>query len=400
MRKLVWLALGWLALGAGSACAANRSVSYSTWIVSGNLVTMRLVLPVSEARRLAGVAVPVLTTDRLKNYVLQHVTVSSAGGECPAIDQGYDLGQVDPLAVGPDQYGFEVLYRCADPRQMVLRDTVLFAIESDHLNFARILTHGQEVEQLFTARNQQLALPDAVAPAATATATYLRIGLLHVLGSPDRWCILLGALLLVRRWRDVGAITATLAAGYLLSLGLSATGWVVPRTSAVEAFVGLLVALLGGVLALRDGRYRTIGMLGWAGLLLLLAMAAPFMHAAWAVPLLLGGACLFAGVMRVADQAARVHWWLLIALFALLDGVSMSAVLPPAQLPLRSLVQVLLAFDGGAWLMASLILAAGASILLLARTQRMVSIRALLDEFAAASLSGVGAFWLVSRLWA
>lgn len=400
MKRLRWLALCWLLMGAGSALAANRSVSYSTWVVSGNLVTMRLVLPVSEARRLVGVAVPVLTTDRLKDYVLEHVTVSSAGGDCPAIDQGYDLGKVDPLAVGPDLYGFEVLFRCTDPRQMVLRDTVLFAIQSEHLNFARIRTHGRVVEQLFTAGRQQLALPDADAPPAAGFSTYLRIGLQHVLGSPDCWCMLLGALLLVRRWRDVGGITLALAAGYLVALGLLASGWVLPRLSAVEAFMGLLIGLLGAVLALRDRPYRMVGIVGWAGLLALLALVAPFMRAAWAVPLLLGAACVFAGVMRVADQSAQVYWWVLIGLFALLDAVGMAAVLPPAQLPQRSVLQVLLGFDGGAWLFESMILAASAGVLLLKRAQRMVGLRGLLDELAAASLSGLGTFWLVSRLWA
>ncbi len=400
MRRLAWLAQCWLAAGAGSALAAGHSVSYSTWIISGNQVTVRLALPVSEARRLLGVAVPVLTTDRLKAYVLEHVTVSSAGGSCPAIDQGYDLGQVDPLAMGPELYGFEIVYRCTDPAQMVLRDTVLFANASEHVDFARILTHGQVVEQLFSAGRQRLALPDAGPPPAAGIAAYLRIGLLHVLDSPDRWCVLLAALLLVRRWLDVGGIILALAVGYLLSMALCASGWVVPRASAVEAFVGLLVALLGAVLVLRDGRYRSVGILGWTSLLLLLAIASSFMHAPWAVPLLVGGALVFGGVTLMAEQVAGRAWWMLIGLFALLDGVVMSAVLPPAQLPQRSLVQVMLGFDAGAWLIESVLLAMIAALLLTVRAQRLAAARSLLDQLSAAGLSGVGTFWLVSRLWA
>lgn len=400
MKRLAWLALCWLAAGAGSALAAGHSVSYSTWIVSGNQVTMRLRLPVSEARRLLGVALPVVTTDRLKNYVLEHVTVSSAGGSCPAIDQGYDLGQVDPLAVGPELYGFEIVYRCSEPAQMVLRDTVLFANVPAHIDFARILTHGQVVEQLFSAGRQQLALPDTGPPPAAGIVAYLRIGLRHVLDSPDRWCVLLAALLLVRRWPDVGGIIVALAGGYLLSLALCASGWVVPRVSAVEAFVGLLVALLGAVLALRDGRYRRVGILGWASLLVLLAIASLLMHGAGAVPVVLGGALVFAGVTLMAEQVAGRAWWMLISLFALLDGVVMAAVLPPAQLPQRSLLQVMLGFDTGAWLIESVLLAMIAALLLTVRAQRLVAARSLLDELSAAGLSGLGTFWLVSRIWA
>jgi hypothetical protein len=402
MKRLAWLGLCWLALGTGSALAAGRSVSYSTWIVSGNLITLRLLLPVSAAQRLVGGGVPVLTTDRLKDYVLQHVTVGSSGGACPAIDQGYDLGQVDPLAVGPDLYGFEIVYRCADPQQLVLRDAVLFATVPDHVDFATIRTRGQVVQQLFTSGRQQLMLPDAGALPAAGLFAYVRIGLLHVLESPDRCCVLLGALLLVRRRRDVGGIVVALAGGYLLSLALTASGWVLPRVTSVEAFVGLLVALLGVLLALRDGRYRRLGILGWPSLLALLAVVSTFMHAPWAALVLLGGACVSAGVMLMTDWNAgdRMGWWVLMALFAFLDGVVMSAVLPPAQLPQRSLVGVALGFAGGAWFIETLLVAMIATIVFFVRAPRMGAARALLDEVSAAGLGGAGTFWLVSRLWA
>ncbi|HEY4338451.1 MAG TPA: hypothetical protein VGM97_00715, partial [Steroidobacteraceae bacterium] len=112
MKRLALIALCLLAGAAGGAEAQQRSVSYSTWIVSGNMVTLRYLLPVSVAQRLMGVEVQVLTVGKLEEYLLRHQTVGSAGGECPAIDQGFDLGRVDPLAVGPDLYGFEIFYRC------------------------------------------------------------------------------------------------------------------------------------------------------------------------------------------------------------------------------------------------------------------------------------------------
>jgi hypothetical protein len=402
MKRLAWIGLCWLAIGAGSALAAGRSVSYSTWIVSGNLVTMRLLLPVSAAQRLVGGGVPVLTTDRLKDYVLQHVTVASSGGSCPAIDQGYDLGQVDPLAVGPDLYGFELVYRCTDPQQLVLRDTVLFATVPDHVDFATIRTRGQVVQQLFTSGRQQLTLPDAGALPVAGLFAYVRIGLLHILESPDRCCVLLAALLLVRRRGDVGGIIVALAGGYLLSLALTASGWVLPRVSSAEAFVGLLVALFGVLLACRDGPYRRVGILGWPGLLVLLAVVSTFMDAPWAALVLLGGAFVSAGVMLATDWSAgdRKGWWVLMALFAFLDGVVMSSVLPPAQLPQRSLVQVALGFAGGAWFIESLLVAMIATIVFFLRARRMGAARALLGEISAAGLGGAGTFWLVSRLWA
>src|SRR6202042_224930 len=101
-------------------------------------------------------------------------------------------------------------------RQVVVRNTALFDRVPDHVDFARIQMHGQSVEQLFTARHQELALPDDRPVSATGFASYIRLGLLHVLINADRWIFLLGALLLVRRRRDVGYLIVALAAGYLL----------------------------------------------------------------------------------------------------------------------------------------------------------------------------------------
>jgi HupE / UreJ protein len=390
-------------MGAQFAQAQVRSVSYSTWIVSGNLVTMRFLLPVEEARRLTGVAVPVLTTDKLKDYMLEHVLVQSAGGACPAIDQGYDLGRVDPLAVGPDLYGFELVYRCDDARQLVLRNSVLFGPVPEHVNFARIETHGQVVEQLFTAGHQQLALPDAGAPPAASLGAYLSIGFKRVLGSADRLVFLIGALLLARRWRDVGWIVLALVGGYALSLAVSSSGWVLPRPTLVEAFVGLLVALLGAAITLRDGQYRPVMALGWPGLLLLLAVIAAPLHSPWAAFALLGGAVLFAGFFLLSHRVAGqgLFWSLLVALFAFLDGFVMPAVLPPAQLPQWSQTRVVLGFDIGAVLIETLVvLGLTAAALLVLRARRIDGMRSLIDDVSAGCLSGLGTFWLVSRLWA
>lgn len=401
MKRLAWIILCALSLGAGQALAAGRSVSYSTWLVSGNTVTLRFLLPVGEARRLVGVAVPVLTTDKLKDYMLQHVSVDSAGGACPAIDQGYDLGQVDPLAVGPDLYGFELVYRCSDPRQLILHNSVLFGAVPDHANFARVQTQGHSVEQLFTAGHQSLPLPDVGAPRSAGLLAYLGIGLSHILGSADRWCVLLGALLLVRRRRDLIAIMVALVTGYLLALLVSASGWVLPRAALAEAFIGFLVLLFGAAITLRETQPRWAALIAGPGLLLVLAGASLWMHAPWVALAMMGAACLFTGLVLLSRERAGPgsSWLLLVALFALLDGSAMSALLQPAQLSRRSQAQLSVGFDAGAVLIEALIVSIPALVLFVVRTQRIVALRLLVDDLAAAVLSGLGAFWLVSRLW-
>ena len=103
------LVLGTLALGAACpALADSHSASYSDWTIAGDLTTLKFVLPEIEARRLTGVDVPLATSKKLGEYLLAHAAVTGDGENCAPIDQGYDIGLVDPLAVGPGSFGFEV----------------------------------------------------------------------------------------------------------------------------------------------------------------------------------------------------------------------------------------------------------------------------------------------------
>jgi hypothetical protein len=399
VKSLAWIALCCLAGGAGSAFAQNSSVSYSTWSVSGNMVTLRFLLPVTEAQRLMGVDVPTLTISKLEDYLLQHDTVQSAGGDCPAIDQGFDLGRVDPLAVGSDLYGFEIFYRCKDPRQLVLRNSALFGRAPSHINFARIQMRGQTVEQLFTARHQTMSLPDDAALPPAGLAAYLRLGFTHLIGSAADWCLLLAALLLVRHRRELGYVFLALSGGYVLAMAVSTTGWVLPRLPLLESFMGLLVALLGAAIAQREVENPRLIAMGWPGLLLLLAIVAVF-RAPWAIGALLGGAVLSAGFLVLSRELKDrpVIWPGLVAVFAFLDGCALPAVLPPAQLPQWTQLRIMLGFDLGALLLDAMLLGLVIGVWLLLRARRFVMPRPLVNDVCAAALSGLGTFWLLSRL--
>jgi hypothetical protein len=399
VKRLAWIALCCLASGAGTAFAQSSSVSYSTWTVAGNMVTLRFLLPVREAQRLMGVGVPTLTMSKLEDYLLQHETVDSSGGACPAIDQGFDLGRVDPLAVGSDLYGFEIFYRCKDPRQLVLRNSALFGRAPAHVNFARIQIRGQTVEQLFTVQHQALSLPDGAAVPAAGLAAYLRLGFSHLIGSAADWCLLLAALLLVRNRREVGYVFLALLSGYLLATAMAATGWVLPRLPLLESFMGMLVALLGAAIAQGEVERPRLISIGWPGLLLLLAVVTMF-RAPWAIWALLGGAVLSAGFLVLSRELGDrpVIWPGLVAVFAFLDGFVLPAVLPPAQLPPWTRLRIMVGFDLGALLFDAMLLAVVMGAWLLLRSRRFVMPRPLVNDFCAAALSGLGTFWLLSRL--
>lgn len=389
------------ATGSSAPPAAGRGASYSTWIVSrsARTVTLRFELPVGAAQRLTGIAIPVLTVSRLGDYVLAHTAVEAAGQDCPASDQGYDLGRVDPLDVGAGLYGFEVVFRCPRPlTALVLEDRALFDREPAHVNFARVQIGRRFAHEVFTAKRERLAIPDAGMPPSGSAGRYVPLGWHHVLGSPLRIAFLIAALLLVRRARDFGALLGGIAAGYVLSIGAQAAGWVEPRTALVDGFIALLTVLLALRLVLPYAWRPPLVRTGWPALLALLGIAAALLRSPQAALLLLGGAGFSAGYLRLSGTHGGGGALLLPAsLYALVDGFTLPALLervPPAS---WTRVPMVIGYDAGALLAACALAAlAAAAALALVRAGFLQAVRPALSEIGAACLAGLGTFWLLT----
>jgi len=391
------------------ACAAHgaplpvgtANVSYSVWTVSGSSVMLRFLLPAPVAQSLSGIEVPLLTTRKLGDYILQHVAVEAAGRDCPAVDQGYDLGKVDPLSVGADLYGFEILFRCPGTSGLVLHNHAVFARAPGHVNFARIERDGHAVEQLFTVGRERLAIPDGVAMAPAGIGSYVRLGATHLLQGVDRLCFLLGLLLLLRRKEEVGLAFGALIAGYASSLLISAPGWIIPRASLLEAFMGFMVALLAALITLRELRRPRVSALGCPALLAALAVLTAFTPTQWAATVALVGAALFAASLLTASEWSSARTWLIaVATVGFLDGFELPSALAPLHLSLRSQLTMTAGFDLGALLVAALAMGVPLGVFWMVRKRIPAATRhRLFNELAAACLGGLGTFWLVSRLY-
>jgi hypothetical protein len=345
----------WLAF-ASPAKADDRSVSYSTWSLAGQSVMLKFELPVSEAVFLVGTDLPLLTVAKLRDYLIEHVGVQAAGRNCPAIDQGYDLGRVDPLDVGPGRYGFEILFHCEALRDLTLRDTVLFDRVPTHVNFVRIQVGGRFTEQLFTRGQQTLQVGDIAAPPAAGLGRYLGLGARDVLTGFDHWCVLLVLLLLsARMGASLIAVATALAAGYGVALIVALGGWLEPRPGMQEAAIALL-AVSG-------------------------ALAGP------------------AGLMPASNAPQRLYLPALLAgAFAFVDGFMLPAQVAPLQLPRPALLHVL---AGGA--LGALLAAVFVALLLTAvrffLRRKFAALSPLLHDVAVAGCGALGAFWLLSRLY-
>jgi hypothetical protein len=402
VKRLAYAALLALAALGCAARAADRSVSYSTWIISPSerTVTLRYVVPTATAEQLTGTAIPVLTVSKLGDYLLGHAAVYTAAGQCPASDQGYDLGRVDPLDVGRGLYGFELVFRCARPlARLALENRALFDRDPGHVDFARIEVGRRFTQELFTAGRERLSVAAAGPLPSASSDRYVRLGWLHVVRSPLRLGFLLVALLLVRRVRDLAALLGALAAGYVLSGLLQAGGWVLPRPPLVEGFIGFLVALLAVRIALSTADRSRIVRAGWPALLLLLAAGAVALRTPQAALLLVGGAICAVGFLRMhGDGPGRSALWLPAGLYGLFDGLLLPALLAPLHLTAAARAPMLIGYDAGALLADATLaglLAAGAFAL--ARVGYLDVVRPAVHEAAGACLTGLGTFWLLTN---
>jgi hypothetical protein len=399
-----------------TASAANPgadlgSASYSTWSLQGNRVIVRFLLPAPDAERITGSDIEVVVQQRMGGYLLDHLAVRAAGAPCPAADQGFDIGRVDPLTVSAGLYGFEIFFQCgqsgieAQASGVTLEDHALFAQLPRQVNFAQIqIGAGALQAQLFTPTHQQLRLPVKGAVSPAPLSRYLGLGLTRIFNRWDSLCFLLGSVLLVRRPRDGLLVLYGLATGLVLSLPAVLMADLVPRGQLAGSAVGLLIALLAGQL-LSGGlaRPRPV-VIGAVGALCWLAALAWLAHGRGAVLLLAGGGLLAGGVLGLAPTA-RSHAWrcvLLPAAFAFLAGLVLASALAPLQFSVRERLPMVLAFDVGALLGAAAWLVLG----LLGRealsrwhgSAAFERLRALTLDGTVAALGGLGVFWMLSRL--
>ena len=393
------------ALGlASTALADSHSVSYSDWTIGGEITTLKFVLPAVEAERLTRVDVPLATTKKLGEYLLAHVAVEADGENCAPIDQGYDIGLVDPLAVGAGSFGFEVFFRCstANPQVRVLKNTVLFERVRSHVNYARVRAGGGDwAPQIFTAGRQEIQVPGSGAPPAAGWLRYLSLGLDHVWHSLDRIALVLGLLLLARRRRELELLAVGLASGYVLALLLTAGSWVAPRTSLLEGFVGFMVLWIAAELVAREtSRSRVAAVVGFGSFAL--AVVATLVSG-WAAGLvLLGCALLAAGLLpRTGEWLERREFWIAtVAVAGFLDGFVLPSQVAPAEPSKGALLAMSAGFDTGAFLGAALLASLAMGALVLLRRRRIELPRPLVSDLAAAVLGGCGAFWLVTGFYA
>jgi hypothetical protein len=395
------MALLWVLAMVQPAAAADHSVSHSLWVVSGGSVMLRYTLPRSAAQQLVAPGWPRPTDASVGRYVLDHMSVYAGANRCPAIDQGYDLGNVDPLNVGPDLYGFEIMFRCTQQTGLVLHDGAMFDKTPGHTDFAFVqLNGGGLIRRLVTAQTQRLQIPTDGSLRTSGIGSYLRTGFWHFLFGFDHVCFVCGLLLLVRRWRAFGLMGAGLVLGYGAAAAVDAAGLITARSGAAEAWIGFMVLGVAVLIIARETeRPVRLSLVAAGGLLLLAAAAALSRHFTVAV-MTLSAAVLIGSLLRLLPTIANrsVLWVALTAAFGFLDGFTLPADVDTLQVPSLLPAFAVLGFNAGAALAAMLVAALLiAAVALLHRAYRMRP-GLFATDVSASVLAGLGTFWFLTRL--
>jgi hypothetical protein len=402
VSRLLFLVLGSLLIGAQTASAESRSVSYSIWNVVEQSVHVRFVIPVAETRHLVQPGAPSPTNQAIADYLVDHVAVTSAGGACPAVDQGEEIGRVYTLSPSPSLRRFEIVFQCPQSNSITLQNSFLLDRVPSHLNFARIqVTDGPVVDQLFNSAHDRVALPaPGSEPSNTGTFDYARLGVFHVVDNLDRVCFVLAFLLIRCRREDIGYLLGGISLGYVLSFAVAVTGIITPRMELTQPLLAFLIVLVAaGAAARASKRPWAAAVLVGAGLIGLAAVS-------WVVHgtpagLMLAGIAAFAVCYLpiAAELSDRAAFALVPAtLFGLLDGFDFAATLSVLRLPVPALARMQFGFDAGALLAIGGFATAIVALVALIRARKFEGWSAVPD-LAAAWLAGLGIFWFVGGLY-
>ena len=229
-------------------------------------------------------------------------------------------------------------------------------------------------------------------------ADYLVLGVEHILTGWDHLAFVFGLLLLAARFGEVARLITGFTLAHSLTLALAVLDIVHPRAAAVEAVIAFSVALVAIEKGwLLTGRPTTvpIAVLGGLGLLGVAGLAGiASLPGLTVLGLIVFTACYFALVARHEGRWLRVC---LTFAFGLVHGFGFAGILMELSLPADRLVPALLGFNVGVELgQIGVVLVL---LPLLAALRRAVDAKTarLGAELAAASLVGVGLFWLVER---
>jgi len=409
--RRAWLAAALLAaLLPGAAGAHGRSTSTSSWEIDGATpASARISVRVAWADlqrvlpELGGLTPDALgrrrdLAERVDAYLAERYRLRVDGITCPA------RPPIEPLPTpDPTHLGRRWRARCPRPGQLSIRADAFTEAVPSHLHLARVrVAEAPPVERVFVLAAPELPLDTsrAAAPPPSSVGEFVRLGIEHIATGYDHLAFLLALLLVGVSVGEVATIVTGFTVAHSLTLALGVLGMVRPGASAVEALIGLsiaVVALENAALTV-SARVRR-GIVACLAALFAVSIAGALAGRVGVPALALAGVGLFSlcyfGLLRHVARPFRMRW-LLAFVFGLVHGFGFAGILAQMELPRERLANALFGFNAGveAGQLALVALAWPALRLALRGTAAR---RRLVVQVGSAGVLAAGLFWFVSR---
>jgi len=234
-----WLVVVLVLAWSTDSLAHVRSESFSQWHYREGVLTGRFTVTAREATRLPGASSGRVPPDRVARYLANTVKAADASGPCSVREP------FGPVQTRPGYLQFIGRWHCAEPPGHIAIDS-FFDLAPEHVHFASMELGSWTVQGVLTReqRTWSPATPVHSAKAQSTFAAFLGHGFRHILSGADHLLFLLLMLIACRRPREVIWAVTGFTLGHSLTLGLAAAGVLEPNLPAVEATIGLTIALV------------------------------------------------------------------------------------------------------------------------------------------------------------
>jgi hypothetical protein len=378
--------------------AHERSESFSHWTYASGHLTGIVTVRTREVTRLT---LPGEAYGSLTRIFAAHVerTVAAAvdGKRCAPLGPPRALES----EAGYIRIGLEM--RCAPGESLDIHVGAFFDVAPSHHHFIYAESAsgaGREAILTVSARDLPLELKPAHA-AGGRFLQFVEMGVLHIATGIDHLAFLLALLVTARNARQVLLIVTGFTLGHSLTLTLAVTGLVEANRGAVEALIGLTIALAAAgnlVHGEREGRVAALAaILMTLSVLLIPAAARPDMPAALVASIALAAASfVWLGSLQPVDGSVRSRFVMAMG-FGLIHGLGFASALQDLHLPRNMLVSTLVGFNLG--VEVAQLMAVGLAVALFRTAARLWPpfARSGIPVVVSAALLAVGTAWFITR---
>jgi hypothetical protein len=382
----------------GVAHAHVRSESFSRWQIDEQTISVTFTVSAREATRIP--AAPNLSSlsTTVARYLADRIIIHTQSDGCQS------SRTFTPSRSRPGYIRVEAEWRCnTKPESLEIR--AFFDLAPEHVHFVTLRTAGHLEQRMLTERNPiwQLRPGESTQPVTADSSTgfwsYVRLGITHISTGYDHIAFLLALLLICRRSRDIVLAVSGFTIGHSITLALGVLGMLRPNTLAIEATIGLTIALVAMEHASLNRRSAVVLASLTGSLLLVMAALSTRQVGQLSTQIFTGLAVFsFCYLLLSHDLQGRGSLRVLMTvLFGLIHGVGFAGAFIDNELPSELLAPLLFGFNVGVEIGQLAVIALILLVFLLLRRRYSARTFVRLDEVFAAGLCGLGIFLLVHR---